>query len=146
MVDFLIIGLKYSISYRDVVPLFVENRICFGYNSVNCYENGLTAAGWWFSNVSNFRPEYFNFKTVYVDGKYKKFDECQECINIDNIDDIPDGYFGMMGVPPSTIIHINRDQFDVLGIIHYGATKYDKYEPIIDGKYVFHRWIIKRKK
>ena len=145
MVDFLIIGLKYSISYSNVVPLFVENKIGFGYNSVYGYENGLTAAGWWFSNISDYRPGNFEFKRDYVEGDFKRFDECQDCINIDRKDDIPDGYYGMMGVPVSAVMYINRDQFDILGVIHRGVDKYDLWTPYIEGEFKFQRWIIKRK-
>ena len=45
MVDFLVIGLKYSVSYSNVVSLFVEDKIQYGYNSVNKYEEGITAPG-----------------------------------------------------------------------------------------------------
>ena len=46
MVDFLIIGLKNSITYGNIVGLYVEDKIRYGYNSVCDYEDGMTAPGW----------------------------------------------------------------------------------------------------
>ena len=56
MVDFLVIGLHNSIVYNNIVPLFVEDKIRFGYNDVFYYENNMNAAGWWFSNMSDYCP------------------------------------------------------------------------------------------
>ena len=146
MVDFLVIGIKNSISYSNVVQLFVENKIGFGYNSVYEYENGFTAPGWWFSNISDYKPGNFEFKRDYVEGYFKRFDECPDCINIDRKDDIPDGYYGMMGIPVSAVMYINRDQFDILGVVHRGVQKYDLWTPYVEGEFKFTRWIIRRKK
>ena len=111
MVDFLVIGLKYSVSYSNVVSLFVEDKIQYGYNSVNKYEEGITAPGWWFSNMIDHRPDYFKFKRNYIEGDFKRFDERPDIINIDKKEDIPDNYYGLMGVPVSVLMHINRNQF-----------------------------------
>ena len=146
MVDFLIIGLKYSITYSNVVPIFVEDKIQYGYNSAYNYENDITAPGWWFSNIIDYRPDYFKFKRDYAEGDFKRFDQCKDCINIDKKEDIPDNYYGLMGVPVSAVMHINRDQFELLGVAHCGVNKYDLFIPYIDGKFKFSRWIIRRRK
>ena len=146
MVDFLVIGLKYSVSYSNVVSLFVEDKIQYGYNSVNKYEEGITAPGWWLSNMIDHRPDYFKFKRNYVEGDFKRFDECPDCINIERKDDIPDGYYGMMGIPVSAVMYINRDQFDILGVAHRGVQKYDLWTPYVEGDFKYTRWIIRRKK
>ena len=146
MVDFLVIGVKYSVAYSNVVSLFVEDKIQYGYNSVNKYEEGITAPGWWFSNMSDYKPGKFEFKRDYVEGYFKRFDECRDCINIDRKDDIPDGYYGMMGIPVSAVMYINRDQFDILGVVHRGVQKYDLWTPYVEGEFKFSRWIIRRRK
>lgn len=146
MVDFLVIGLKYSVFYSNVVSLFVEDKIQYGYNSVNKYEDGITAPGWWFSNIIDRRPDYFKFKRNYVEGDFKRFDERPDIINIDKKEDIPDNYYGLMGVPVSVLMHINRNQFELLGVAHCGVQRYDLFIPYIDGKFKFSRWIIRRRK
>ena len=146
MVDFLIIGVKYSVSYSNVVSLFVEDKIQYGYNSVNKYEEGITAPGWWFSNISDYCPPDLVFKKKYIEGYYKRFDERPDCINIDRKEDMPDNYFGLMGVPVSTVRDINRFQFDILGVAHRGVQKYDLWTPYVEGEFKFTRWIIRRRK
>ena len=146
MVDFLVIGLKCSVSYSNVVALFVEDKIQYGYNSVYNYEEGMTAPGWWFSNISDYRADDFKFKRNYVEGDFKRFDECQDCINIDRKEDIPDNYYGLMGVPVSILMYINRSQFDILGVAHRGVQKYDLWTPYVEGDFKYTRWIIRRRK
>ena len=146
MVDFLVIGIKYSVFYSNVVPLFIEDKIRFGYNSVYKYEEGITAPGWWFSNIIDYRPDYFKFKRNYVEADFHSFDERPDIINIDKKEDIPDNYYGLMGVPVSVLMYINRNQFELLGVAHIGVQKYDLFTPYIDGKFKFSRWIIRRRK
>ena len=51
-----------------------------------------------------------------------------------------------MGVPVSVLMHINRNQFELLGVAHCGVQRYDLFIPYIDGKFKFSRWIIRRRK
>ena len=146
MVDFLVVGLRSSIAYNNIVPLFVEDKIRFGYNSVFYYENNMSAAGWWFSNISDYCPPDLVLKKKYIEGYYKRFDERPDCINIDRKDDIPDNYYGLMGVPVSTVRDINRFQFDILGVAHRGVQKYDLWTPYVEGDFKYLRWIIRRRK
>ena len=145
MVDFLVIGLKYSVFYSNVVSLFVEDKIQYGYNSVNKYEEGITAPGWWFSNMIDRRPDYFKFKRNYVEGDFKRFDERPDIINIDKKEDIPD-YDGLMGVPVSAVRFLNRREWNILGVAHRGVVKGDLFTPYVDGEFKFTKWIIRRRK
>ena len=144
MVDFLVIGPHSSIAYNNIVPLFVEDKIRFGYNSVFYYENNMSAIGWWFSNISDYCIPDFVFKKKYIESYYKRFDECKDCINIDRKKDIPGNYFGLMGVPVSTVRDINRSQFYILGVAHSGVQKYDLFTPYVDGEFKYIRFIIRR--
>ena len=147
MVDFLVIGHISCINYNNIHPLVINGKFSFGWNRVVEFENGVKFGNIrWFSNISDYKPGNFEFKRDYVEGYFKRFDECPDCINIDRKDDIPDGYYGMMGIPVSAVMYINRDQFDILGVVHRGVQKYDLWTPYVEGEFKFSRWIIRRKK
>ena len=82
MVDFLVIGLHNSIIYNNIVPLFVKDKIRFGYNSVFYYEKNMSSAGWWFSNISDYCPPKLELKKHYNEIDYDRFDN-YDCINIE---------------------------------------------------------------
>ena len=147
MVDFLVIGHISCINYNNIHPLVINGKFSFGWNRVVEFENGVKFGNIrWFSNISDYKPGNFEFKRDYVEGYFKRFDECPDCINIDRKDDIPDGYYGMMGIPVSAVMYINRDQFDILGVVHRGVQKYDLFTPYVEGEFKFSRWIIRRRK
>ena len=147
MVDFLVIGHISCINYNNIHPLVINGKFSFGWNRVVEFENGVKFGNIrWFSNISDYKPGNFEFKRDYVEGDFKRFDECPDCINIDRKDDIPDGYYGMMGIPVSAVMYINRDQFDILGVVHRGVQKYDLFTPYVEGEFKFSRWIIRRRK
>ena len=147
MVDFLVIGHISCINYNNIHPLVINGKFSFGWNRVVKFENGMKFGNIrWFSNISDYKPGNFEFKRDYVEGYFKRFDECPDCINIDRKDDIPDGYYGMMGIPVSAVMYINRDQFDILGVVHRGVQKYDLWTPYVEGEFKFTRWIIRRRK
>ena len=147
MVDFLVIGHISCINYNNIHPLVTNGKFSFGWNRVVEFENGMKFGNIrWFSNISDYKPGNFEFKRDYVEGYFKRFDECPDCINIDRKDDIPDGYYGMMGIPVSAVMYINRDQFDILGVVHRGVQKYDLWTPYVEGEFKFTRWIIRRRK
>ena len=147
MVDFLVIGHISCINYNNIHPLVINGKFSFGWNRVVEFENGMKFGNIrWFSNISDYKPGNFEFKRDYVEGYFKRFDECPDCINIDRKDDIPDGYYGMMGIPVSAVMYINRDQFDILGVVHRGVQKYDLFTSYVEGEFKFSRWIIRRRK
>ena len=147
MVDFIVIGHISCINYNNIHPLVINGKFSFGWNRVVEFENGMKFGNIrWFSNISDYKPGNFEFKRDYVEGYFKRFDECPDCINIDRKDDIPDGYYGMMGIPVSAVMYINRDQFDILGVVHRGVQKYDLFTPYVEGEFKFSRWIIRRRK
>ena len=147
MVAFLVIEHISWINYNNIHPSVINGKFSFGWNRVVEFENGMKFGNIrWFSNISDYKPGNFEFKRDYVEGYFKRFDECPDCINIDRKDDIPDGYYGMMGIPVSAVMYINRDQFDILGVVHRGVQKYDLWTPYVEGEFKFSRWIIRRRK
>ena len=97
----------------------------------------------------------------YKEGEYDCYDHFA-AINIDNLEDIPDGYYGVMGVPFVFLEKVNRNQFDIIGMLsdNYGDNVYvfngeERYideghkhftGPVIDGKALYKRLLIRRKK
>ena len=144
MVDFLIIGPINSVGYNNIFPLIIRGDFCFGYNFVYGYEGSISAAGLWYSNISDYCPPSLELKKDYNIDDYKKFDERPDIINIDRKDDIPD-YDGMMGVPVSVIKFLDRREWNILGVAHRGVVEGDLFTPYVDGEFKFTRWIIKRK-
>lgn len=148
MVDFLVLGLQNSILYSNVVSLYVEDKICYGYNRVSDFIGVDKKFGniCWITNIMDDCSRLLVLKKDYNLDDYRRFDERRDCINIDRREDIPDGYYGLIGVPTTVMMYIDRNIFDILGVAHTGVQKYDLFIPYVDGIWKFPRWIIRRKK
>lgn len=161
MVDFLVIGPVGAITYKDIFPLIKDSNVSFGWNRVVEFENGVKFGNIrWFSNISDYCIPPLEFKRQYKDSDYKKFDN-YDAIYIKKSEDIPDGYYGVMGVPFVFLEKVNRNQFDIIGMLsdNYGDNVYvfngeERYideghkhftGPVIDGKALYKRLLIKRK-
>lgn len=68
----------------------------------------------------------------------------QTIINIDKTKDIPDNYFELMGVPISFLEKLNRNQFEIIGILGSGQNKYYYGKALCYRKELYSRIIIKR--
>lgn len=161
MVDFLVIGPELSSAYKNIFPLIKDGDISFGWNRVVEFENGVKFGNIrWFSNISDYCIPPLEFKRQYKDSDYKKFDN-YDAIYIKKSEDIPVDYDGLMGVPITFIDKWNPGQFDVIGMlsdnkgdgiyIFNGEERYideghKHYTgPVIDGKALYKRLLIKRK-
>lgn len=161
MIDFLVIGPINAITYKDVFPLIKDGIVSFGWNRVVEFENGVKFGNIkWFSNISDYCIPPFEFKRQYKDSDYKKFDN-YDAIYIKKSEDIPDEYYGVMGVPFVFLEKVNRNQFDIIGMLsdNYGDNVYvfngeERYideghkhftGPIIDGRALYKRLLIKKK-
>ncbi|MBR6073064.1 MAG: adenine-specific methyltransferase EcoRI family protein [Bacilli bacterium] len=135
---FLIIGNQNAMGYREIFPLFRDNKIWLGVsmNGSNRYfrvpdsyeltestgkiENGLKYAFVkgvrWFTNLSNnIRTEKILLYKHYKPELYRKY-ENYDAINVDNVNDIPCDYFGNIGVPITFFGKYNPNQFKVIGL------------------------------
>ena len=102
--QFLIIGNKNAITYKEIFPLIKENKLWLGYESPQefmqpkCAEpkkmNGLTR---WFTNLPiEKREEYLDLFEEYIPDKYPMYDNYL-AINVDRVSDIPcNEWFEMM--------------------------------------------------
>ena len=163
---FLIIGNQNAITYREILPLFVENKIWLGYNSGHFWfrvpdddEEKKTdfkidemGVKWrrmgnicWFTNIDiEKRHENMTLFRNYTPGKYPKYDN-YDAINVDRTIDIPCDYFGVMGVPITFADKHNPAQFEILGDSRYhDGQDFSDDINVINGKTLYRRLLIKR--
>lgn len=141
MVDFLLVGNKNAVFYKNIFPHIKFYNIRFGYNNVKLFLGGSYSCIWFTSLIVENRP-YIKLK-CYDKDKYMKFDRF-DAINVDKLEDIPD-YDGYMGVPITFLERWNMDQFDVIGLCNKGSWKLDIFRPIVNGIDKYARILIKKK-
>ena len=171
---FIIIGNQNAISYKEIFKLFKENKIWLGYKSgdmafrVPDNSEPRTTRFWieekgnkwrsmgnvcWYTNLDTTkRHEDLILYKTYSAEEYPKFDN-YDAINVNKTSDIPLDYDGLMGVPITFFDKYNPEQFEVIdGIGRYSilnneeTKKAGRYLSMINGKAIYFRIIIKRKK
>lgn len=127
--DFIIIGNKNAITYKEFFPLLKNNKVWIGYTSPNEFilpdgtitkqVNGLTR---WFTNLDVkkrhellLKPEEAHYKYHGHEQDYPKYDN-YDAINVDETAAIPDDYDGVMGVPITFMDKYNPDEFEIVGL------------------------------
>lgn len=163
---FLIIGNQNAITYREILPHFIGNRIWLGYISghfwfrvPNDYEaketdfkidedgNKRRRMGniCWFTNIDvEKRHENLTLFRNYSPDKYPKYDN-YDAINVDKTVDIPCDYFGIMGVPITFIDKHNPEQFELLGDSRYhDGQDFSDDINVINGQTLYRRLLIRR--
>ncbi len=125
--QFIIIGNKNAITYKEVFPLLKDNKIWLGYNTIKEFKqpngdpknmSGLTR---WFTNLDIKKyHEYMICFRNYDPQKYPKFDN-YDVINVNKTSDIPCDYTGVMGVPITFLDGYCPEQFEIIeGSNRYG--------------------------
>lgn len=171
---FIIIGNQNAISYKEIFKLFKENKIWLGYKSgdmafrVPDNSEPRTTRFWidekgnkwrsmgnvcWYTNLDTTkRHEDLILYKTYSAEEYPKYDN-YDAINVNKTSDIPLDYDGLMGVPITFFDKYNPEQFEVIdGIGRYSilnneeTKKAGRYLSMINGKAIYFRVIIKRKK
>ncbi len=163
---FIIIGNQNAITYRDILPYFIENKIWLGYISghfwfrvPNDYEVKKTdfkidevGMKWrrmgnicWFTNIDiEKRHENMTLFRNYTPDKYPKYDN-YDAINVDRTVDIPCDYFGIMGIPITFIDKHNPEQFKLIGDSRYhDGQDFSDDINVINGKTLYRRLLIRR--
>ena len=163
--DFLIIGNKNAITYRETFKLLKEDNMRTGYRNINSDmwfllpdgaeswekidENGKKIKhimACWFTTlpVPKHHEEMQLYKK-YTPADYPKYDN-YDAINVNVVSDIPADYDGVMGVPITYIDKHNPAQFEMIG--QMATTKVDDFNhgyPYINGKKIYARLLIRRK-
>lgn len=148
---FLIIGNMNAITYKEIFPLIMQNRIWFGksihsgdrkFNVPDDYplhaagcgvdENGrkfIRVKGVrWFTNLDyKARHENLILYKTYNPEEYPKYDN-YDAINVDATNDIPCDYDGVMGVPITFLDKYNPDQFEIINANDYRNNEATPYK------------------
>ena len=130
---FIIVGHQNALTYREIFPLIVDNRIWLGYgfkggasHFMSQYEDTATAGDHrkgmirvsgvvWFTNLEiKKRHEDLILFRNYDPKDYPNYDN-YDAIEVGKTSDIPMDYGGVMGVPITFLDKFNPDQFEIVG-------------------------------
>ena len=158
--QFLIIGSKNAITYKEFFPLLRDNKAWLGYNVSNgtmyFVQEDLTEKGvssFWYTTLEHDKrnEEIILFKK-YNETDYPYFDN-YNAINIDKIKDIPCNYKGWMGVPITFMNKYNPKQFEIFGIMNTGEENIGirlpntpHGRPVVKGKEKYLRILVRNRK
>lgn len=144
--DFIIIGNQNAITYKEIFPLFMQNRIWYGASihshgrdfrvpdnyPLQAYEFRTDENGYryinvkgvrWFTNIDyKERHEPLILYRNYTPEDYPKYDN-YDAIEVSKTSDIPVDYDGIMGVPISFMDKYSPEQFEIIGLDRYTVPK-----------------------
>lgn len=167
---FVIIGNMNSITYKEIFPLFKDNRVWLGI-SIHSGDREFRVPEYYPLEAAGYRVDKSGMKYIRVKGVrwftnldykerhanltlYKQFSPSEfprydnyDAIDVSKTSDIPYDYYDSMGVPISFLDKYSPDQFEILGNLgSYAPDGYSLCGAIyINGKKIFKRILIKRK-
>lgn len=165
--QFLIIGNLNAVKYKEILPLFMNDKVWLGSNSghywfkvPDSYEEKKTdfkidenGQKWrrmgnicWYTNLDyEKRHEDMILFKPYTPEKYPKYDNF-DAIEVSKTADIPCDFYGVIGVPITFMTRHSPEQFTIVGVLNSGsANEYDFAKAILNGKQLYARILIKRK-
>ena len=165
---FLLVGNQNALTYKEIFPLIQNNEVWTGYRFGDMefrvpkdsppretrFWIDETGQKWrslgnamWLTNLDiDKRHKTLELTKSYSAEEYPKFDNF-DAINVRRVVDIPKDYPGIMGVPITIINKYNSEQFELIGEANHGSNnEFDLFKPLIDGKYIFKRILIKNRK
>ena len=139
---FLIIGNVNAVTYKEVFPLFKENKLWLGasihsgdreFRVPDSYP--LQSAGWridengikyirvkgvrWFTNLDySERHEDLVLYRSYTPQEYPQYAN-YDAVDVNKTADIPCDFHGIMGVPVTFMDKFNPEQFEIIGCADY---------------------------
>ena len=169
---FIIIGSKNAVTYKEIFPLIMKNRMWLGvgFRGGNAHfriptydpekyadgvydpESGLVNFRnvCWFTNLEHNRHNetMILVRRYHEDpSKYPHYDN-YDAIEVSKVVEIPCDYDGIMGVPITFLDKYNPKQFEIVGItekdspLSTGNGKTDR--PYINGKRIYARLLIRK--
>lgn len=119
---FLLIGNKNAFTYKEVVTLFMQDKIWTGWGQPKNFrlEDGTTTTKVnglckWFTNMpNNKKNEEMVLTKEYNPADYPKYDNF-DAIEVGRLTHIPKDFDGIMGVPPTYLEKHNPNQFELIG-------------------------------
>ncbi|MCT3440922.1 DNA (cytosine-5-)-methyltransferase [Limosilactobacillus fermentum] len=164
---FLLIGNMNAINYKEIFPLIKNNKAWLGYHNGEMAfmvpkdskprktrfwidENGQKwrslGNAMWFTNMDvKYRHHAMKLTASYNSEKYPTFDN-YNAIFVPTVNDIPNDYDGVMAVPITILSKYSPEQFEIIGEANHGSDNpYDLFKPIINGKLMYKRILIRKK-
>lgn len=155
--EFLVIGNKNAITYKEIFKLIKDNKVWLGASSPKLYQipdgtitKKLTGLTLWYTNLEHHkRNEKLILHKKYDSKEYPKYDN-YDAIEVSRTSNIPKDYSGFMGVPISFLSKYNPKQFEILGCSYdYGRPNgWDKsinMSVSVNNKNIYKRLLIKHK-
>jgi len=165
---FLILGDQNAITYKETFGYIKDDKLWVGYdnggtkwfqvpmdydistesrkkivNGVKYFSMGRIL---WFTNLDTTkRHENIVLYKKYTPKEFPKYDN-YDVINVDKVSDIPMNYNGVMGVPITFVDKYNPKQFEILGVANSARWIGYKCLTLIQGRKIYNRILIKRKK
>lgn len=133
--QFLIIGNKNAITYKEFFPLLKSDDVWIGCTNVKEFlqpDGSVKKFGniGWFTNLDVVkRHEKLILWKNYTPEEYPKYDN-YNAINVNKVSEIPCDYDGVMGVPITFMDKYNPDQFEIIGLDRYTVSK----EKLVGGR------------
>lgn len=159
--DFIILGNMNAATYKEVFPLFRDNKVWYGetihsgdrkfhvpdsypLNAANC---GVDESGRrfirvkgvrWFTNLdTSRRHEPIALTCRYTPEEYPRY-ENYNAIDVGRIQNIPIDYDGIMGVPITFLDKYNPDQFEIIMLANGNARTNVPSKTLAEVKYRQH--------
>lgn len=165
---FLILGDQNAVTYKETFGYIKDNTLWLGYDNggtkwfqvpmdydIPTESRKKVKAGvkyfsmgriMWFTNLDTTkRHEDIVLYKKYTPKEFPKYDN-YDVINVDKVSDIPMDYDGVMGVPITFVDKYNPKQFEILGIANSARWIGYKCFTVIQGRKIYNRILIKRKK
>ena len=165
---FLILGDQNAITYKETFGYVKDDKLWVGYdnggtkwfqvpmdydistesrkkivNGVKYFSMGRIL---WFTNLDTTkRNENIVLYKKYTPKEFPKYDN-YDVINVDKVSDIPMNYNHVMGVPITFVDKYNPKQFEILGVANSARWIGYKCLTISQGRKIYNRILIKRKK
>ena len=159
---FLIIGNQNAITYKEIFPLLMNNKLWIGYKFGDMafkvppdsepretrYWQDETGQKWrsmgnvcWYTNLDHEkRHETLPLYKKYTPEEFPKYDN-YDAINVNKTSDIPYDYDGVMGVPITFFDKYNPEQFEIVKF----RKGNDDQDLSIKGKCPYFRILIRRR-
>lgn len=164
---YLLVGNQNALTYKEIFPLIQNNEAWTGYRFGDMkfrvpsdsppretrFWIDETGQKWrslgnamWLTNLDiERRHKFLVLKKKYSPEEYPTYDN-YDAINVKRVEDIPMDYTGIMGVPITIINKYNPEQFELVGEANHGCdNEYDLFKPLVNGKLLFKRILIRNK-
>lgn len=159
--NFLIIGNKNAVKYKEIFPYIKNNLLWFGYTSpikFNTPEgetNKLQGLCRWFTNLPVEPKHLSNTNIKFENMHYDTYDNLPNIIKVNTLKEIPMDYENYMAVPITFLDYYNSNEYEIIELLNrYNVLDYFKINEKVkknhshccnvNGKPTFSRIVIKK--